>query len=37
MIAYDGRVDGDSLGGYAVNRVLSFENRPSYLLDVVTP
>ena len=26
MIAYDGRVDGDSVGGYALNGVLSFEN-----------
>ena len=26
MLAYDGRVDGDSAGGYALNGVLSFEN-----------
>src|SRR5688572_17100115 len=26
MFAYDGRVDGDSAGGYALNGVLSFEN-----------
>lgn len=26
MFAYDGRVDGDSVGGYALNGVLSFEN-----------
>ena len=26
MIAYDGRIDGDSVGGYALNGVLSFEN-----------
>ena len=26
MIAYDGRVDGDSIGGYALDGVLSFEN-----------
>ena len=26
MLAYDGRVDGDSIGGYALNGVLSFEN-----------
>jgi translocation and assembly module TamB len=26
MIAYDGRVDGDSVGGYALNGVLSFDN-----------
>ena len=26
MFAYDGRVDGDSVGGYALNGVVSFEN-----------
>ena len=26
MIAYDGRVDGDSVGGYALNGLLTFEN-----------
>lgn len=26
MLAYDGRVDGDSIGGYALNGVLSFQN-----------
>jgi len=26
MLAYDGRIDGDSIGGYALNGVLSFEN-----------
>ena len=26
MIAYDGRIDGDSVGGYALNGVMSFAN-----------
>ena len=26
MLAYDGRIDGDSVGGYALNGVMSFEN-----------